>query len=303
MEYHHDLPLANGPLRLGEDEMLFSYGNFAGAMVPSNGSIGSSGSSSYASSFGPHTPLSGTSTPPRNNSFGFNASRTGSLDSTSSFATSIDSNPFDLSPPSSSTSACFPQVHGSDMCQTNFPLTPSRSQLDFSSYPVNGYESQLSPTRTMDYYYADSLGQSTIMTAPSGVVSASQAWDDQWSKWQQADSPINFEIHTPTRLVQSIHGLKLEEADQYEREAKKRILMEEAKLRATDLHQAQQEQHRTTPLASRSSRVRALRQTRTRRTQDSDIGNIPQSAHHCDFPGCTDGPYRRNEHLKRHQKA
>ena len=294
--------MANGPFGLDEGEMLFSYGNFAGAMVPSNGSIGSSGSS-YASSFGPHTPLSGASTPPRSYSFDFTASRTGSLDSSASFATSIDSNPFDLSPSSSSASACFPQVHGSDMCQTDFPLTPSRSQLDFPNYSVNGYEGQLSPTDTMEYFYADSLGQSTIMATQSGAVSAIQAWDNQWSKWQQADSPINFERHTPTRLVQSIHGLKLEEAGQFERDAKKRILMEEAKLRATALHQAQQEQHHTSPLASRSSRARPLRQTRTRLTQDADIGNIPPSAHHCDFPGCTARPYRRNEHLKRHQKA
>ncbi|KAK3990532.1 hypothetical protein QBC44DRAFT_239095 [Cladorrhinum sp. PSN332] len=294
----------NGSLAFDEDELLFSYGSVPGPVTASNGSL-SSGASSYASSFGPHTPLSGISTPSRNNSFDFNASRNGSLDSTSSFATTIDTNPFDLSPPASTTSSYFPANFkaddGSDICQSGFPLTPSRSQL----HSINTWESQMSPSSTMDYYFQEGLSQHTLMSTPPGPVPTGQAWEYGWGpKWVQGDSPINFEKHTPTRLAHSIHGLKIEESEQHEFEAKKRMLVEEAKLRATALHQMQQEQEHHRSTAMRSVRTRTVRQQRSRRPpQDSGIGTIVQSVYHCNLPGCTDGPYRRHEHLIRHQNS
>ncbi|KAK4226489.1 hypothetical protein QBC38DRAFT_229865 [Podospora fimiseda] len=293
--HHHGLPLNNGQLMFDEDELLFGYGSMPGPGLASNGSV-SSAASSYASSFGPHTPLSGTSTPSRNGSFDFNTSRNGSMDSNASF----DTNTFDLSPPASTNSSYFPtnikNEDGSDMCQSAFPLTPSR-------HPINSWESQMSPSSSMDYYYPESLSQHTLVSTPPGLVLVGQTWESQWGpKWVHGDSPINFENKiTPTGLSVSIHGLKIEGSDQHEFEAK-RIRMEEAKLRATDLmHQMQQDQR---PAVMRSVRMRPVKQQRSRRpTQESDIGTITQSVHHCDYPGCTDGPYRRNEHLKRHQKS
>ncbi|KAK4167319.1 hypothetical protein QBC43DRAFT_139948 [Cladorrhinum sp. PSN259] len=308
MEYsHHGIPM-NNELAFDEDDVLFSHGSMPGPGIQSNGSM-SSGCSSYASSFGPHTPLSGTSTPSRNNSFDFNTSRNGSLDSTSSFATSIDSNSFDLSPPASTTSSYFPVNYktddGSEMYQSAFPLTPSRNQ----PHSINLWESQMSPN-SMAYYYHDGVGQHTLISTPPGPVPSSQQWDCEWGpKWLQGDSPISFEGHTPTRLAHSIHGLKIEEPEQHDEfkrrdEFKKKVSMELVMAQAKLLHQVQQQDdyHRTASI--QSVRAKAMRQPRARRPpQESDIGIIPQSAHHCDFPGCTAAPYRRNEHLKRHQKS
>lgn len=311
------------------EEVDFDFSNLP-AGCPS-GSI--SGSSYASSSFGPHTPTSGRSTPPFSTSFDFG----------SSFASSVDSVPFDITPPSSATSTYFPMTPeaapGSDYAYPVFPVTPSRGQLAFSGHPLSSCGGQPTPLQSMHCnFLINQLGSHPPLSTTPSVMTQFDHLSDVASHWAYPDSPINFNQQSAATLVDSIQSIKHEFAQSIKQEfeddsmspftpsttARKRALMGEARHRTTALQQAQWCPPRPN---MRTTQVKRERKPRTARGKvdnsdgdgddndnsddddDDDDCNFavdsiePKSTFKCPVAGCKAKPYRRNEHMKRHMKS
>ena len=297
-----DLPMLNIPLNFGND------GDFDFNGLPTGWSSGSISGSSYASSsFGPHTPTSGRSSPPFSTSFDFG----------SSFASSVDTVPFDLTPPSSATSTYFPMTPKtgpvSDFVYPGFPATPSRGQLDFSGLPLSSCATQLTPSQTMDMdcsFAINQLGLYPQLATPSPSAQYDHL-SSAASHWMYPDSPIRFEQLSPTRLTGAAQLVKQgpQSVKQEPQESpmtpmtpstptRKRALMDEARNRTTAL---QQQVRQCSPSPTRP-RIKREKKRRTFRMGDGSFAadNIePASSYKCPVEGCSKR-YRRSEHMKRH---
>lgn len=288
------MPLKHMPLSFAES-VDFDFHDF-----PAECSAASVSGSSYASSsFGPLTPTSGRSTP----------SFSTSLDMGSSFASSVDTVPFDMTPPSSATSTYFPTTPKMDslpdFAYRAFPTTLSRGQPGHPVYPLGGYDAQLTPSHTMDGgFFLNQLGPSPLplMSTPSAPTHFGHPPE---SAWGHADSLISFEQQVPRDLPEVLSSsIKLEPQNDVMTPllladtARKRAKMEEARHKTTALDQAQQ---RTQASARRQvKRERRLCALKGKESTMSVDSVEPRSKFHCPHPGCTFGPYQRKEHLMRH---
>ncbi|KAK4239032.1 hypothetical protein C8A03DRAFT_14543 [Achaetomium macrosporum] len=258
-------------------------------------SASTSGSSSASSSFGPHTPTSDRSTP----------SFSTSLDFGSSFASSVDTVPFDLTPPSSAASNYFPMTpkagNVADFGYSAFPVTPSQGQLGFSGHPFSSCGTQLAPPQAVDCgFYTNHLGTSPFMSTPPSVTQLNHLSD---MAWMHTDSPISFENESPSRIVDSFsvkseseHGMM--SPSMLSSAARKRAAIGEARQKTTALHQAQQ---RSQPGVRRQ--IKKERRLRSLETEGGSMamGSVePSNRYYCPEVGCNKGPYQRKEHLKRH---
>ncbi|KAK4156386.1 hypothetical protein C8A00DRAFT_30780 [Chaetomidium leptoderma] len=294
----------NISLDLG-DEVDFSFGS-----LPAGNSGSISGSSSASSSFGPHTPTSERSTPPFSTSFDFG----------SSFASSVDAVPFDLTPPSSATSTYFPMTpetgNVSGFGYPVFPATPSRGPFDFSGHPLSSCGMQLTPSQNTDCsFLAHLFGPHPLPSTPS-VLTQFDHTSDTASHWMYPDSPISFEQQqSPTRFVGTVRSNKQDsiEHDWIKQEleddmmppstpsdmARKRVLMGQVRHRTTALQQqVQQCQSFSAP-----RRIKVEKRARAVATESRSIAVDkvePASTFRCPVEGCKVKPYRRNEHMKRH---
>ncbi|KAK3303996.1 uncharacterized protein B0T15DRAFT_226122 [Chaetomium strumarium] len=289
------MALCNVPLDFDDSGVNFDFND-----LPERCSSASiSGSSSASSSFGPHTPTSDRSTP------FFSAS----LDFSSSFASSVDTVPFDLTPPSSAASNCFPVTprggNVTDFGYSGFPVTPSRGQIGFSGHPFSNCSSstQLAPSQTMDCgSYPNHLGASPFMSTPSSVAQFDHSCD---MAWMHTDSPISFENDSSSsRLVDPFRSAKPEaEGDMMSPSmrssaARKRAVIGEARHKTTALHQAQQR-----PQPNVRRQIKKERRIRSLETEGGSMAMSsvePSNRHYCPEEGCNKGPYQRKEHLKRH---
>jgi hypothetical protein len=287
------MALCNVPLDF-DDSVNFDFND-----LPERCSSASiSGCSSASSSFGPHTPTSDRSTP----------FLSASLDFGSSFASSVDTVPFDLTPPSSAASNCFPMTprggNVTDFGYSGFPATPSR-QVSFSGHPFSSCGTQLAHQQAMDSgFYPNHLGASPFMSTPSSVTQFDQSSD---LAWMHTDSPISFEDHSsssPSRLVDPFRSAKSEaeagmmSPSMRSSAARKRAAIGEARHKTTALHQAQQ---RSQPNVRRQ--IKKERRLRSLETGGGSMamGSVePPNRHYCPEEGCNKGPYQRKEHLKRH---
>lgn len=299
---HADMSMCNIHVDFSDDAD-FSFNSLSSGC--SSASI--SGSSYASSSLGPHTPTSGRSTPPLS----------ASLDFGSSFASSVDTVPFDLTPPSSATSTYFPVAlksnNVSDFSYTGFPITPSRAHFGFPGHPLNSCGGQLTPSQTMDYgFFMSDLGPHPLLSTPYGLNHGGQP-SDTCSLWVHAEGPISFEEHSPSRFIRGAQSIKLEldedmmvpqsvkleseEDMMFSVAARRRARMEEVRLKTTALRDAQQG---VQPNAR--ARIKAGKQLRTLVAGSSSVAmeNIQPGKFKCPHEGCKTGPYRRNEHLKRH---
>ncbi|KAK0748526.1 hypothetical protein B0T21DRAFT_407034 [Apiosordaria backusii] len=311
MEFHTGHPMCSVPLGLDDDDMF----------SPSGSSFSLS-----SSSYGPHTPTSGRSTPPQN-----------SFDYGSSFASSIDGHSIELTPPSSATNSYFPFAFKGDGVsdfshQPAFPLTPSRSQLSFPSFSHHsGYGGggvQLSPSQHVEYFCGDNLFQLPVVVSPQQQLPSSSSGWESW-RWPQGDShsPISFGEHTPKRPSVMVRHPPLKfEAEEEDMEMRKKYMMKENHhslepsamgLLPSPLHRIKEDPSSPPPpfysssSSSSSSRQRHARMRDSKRGVKDGIdgggggrgGVEPKAMHRCPVPGCTYGPYRRNEHLKRHLRT
>ena len=275
------------------------------ARCPS-GSI--SGSSYASSSFGPHTPTSGRSTPPFSTSFDFG----------SSFGSSVDSGPFGLTPPSSATSTYFPMTPNtghvvSDFGNPVFPVTPSRGQFEFPSHPLSSCGPHLTPSQSMDCnFLINQLGPLPVLSTPSAVAQFNR-FSDVASHWAYPDSPISFDQQqaSTAALAGSFQAIKQEpESDtmtssvlSLHTTARRRALMGEARRRTTVL---QQEVQKGSPPTRRTTRIKREKKACAAAPENDHsyaVDSIePASAFKCLAEGCPK-VYRRNEHMKRHMKT
>lgn len=315
------------------DDVEFDFSSLA-VRCPS----GSISDSSYASSsFGPHTPTSGRSTPPFSTSFDFG----------SSFAPSVDSVPFDVTTPSSATSTYFPMTPEaapvSDYAYPVFPATPSRGHLGFPGHQLSSCGTQLTPSQSMNCgFLVNQLGSHPSLATTSSIMAQFDHLSDVASHWAYPDSPISFDQQSATTRVDSVPLIKHEFVQsikqEYEDEAmtpfnpsttaRKRALMGEARHRTTALQHAQWSSPRSNVRTTQIKRERKSRAARENvgnndlggdNSNDSDedhdeedddddcnfaVDSIePKSTFKCPVAGCKAKPYRRNEHMKRHMKS
>ncbi|KAK0658289.1 hypothetical protein QBC41DRAFT_57015 [Cercophora samala] len=277
MEFHTGHPMYAVPLGLEDDDMF----------SPSGSSFSLS-----SSSYGPHTPTSGRSTPPRH-----------SFDYASSFSSSIDGHSIELTPPSSATNSYFPFAFKgdgvSDFSQPGFPLTPSRSQLSFSGFSHNGYGVQLSPSQHVEYFCGDNLFQQPAVVSPQQQLPSSNGLEN-WRWPQDSHSPISFGEHTPKRPSVMVRHPPLKFEDEGDdinmrnKYIKENLSVEPSTvgLLPSPLHRVKDDS--PPPPRQRHARMRAPKEA---------VNDVePKATHRCIVPGCSYGPYRRNEHLKRHLK-
>lgn len=277
--------------------------------LPAGYSTASISGSSYASSsFGPHTPTSDRSTPIRSNSMDFGSSFT------SSFASSVDAVPFDLTPPSSATTPYFPSLMGpadpSEVVCAAFPFTPSRSQLNFPGHSLGNCGAQPTPSQTIDFGlfmsglgpHPDGLPQ---MGEPSNTSSLSLA-DSSPVSFEERDPMIKFEPdrseqRSPSRLANAVRGFALGNEENMatpmmlSAAERRRVKMEEARLKTTALQEIQQGLQPTV-----QPRSRVFKQDRTLEARGASGLAAASNKFKCPHEGCKMGPYRRSEHLKRH---
>ncbi|KAK4640166.1 hypothetical protein QC761_604600 [Podospora bellae-mahoneyi] len=282
MEFHTGHPLYAVPLGLEDDDMF----------SPSGSSFSLS-----SSSYGPHTPTSGRSTPPRH-----------SFDYASSFSSSIDGHSIELTPPSSASNSYFPFAFKgdgiSDFSQPGFPLTPSRgSQLSFGSFSHNGYGGvQLSPSQHVEYYCGDNLFQPPhAMVSPQQQLPSSNGLEN-WRWPQDSHSPISFGEHTPKRPSLMVRHPPLKFEDEGEDiDMRNKYLKDSLSVEPSAVGLLPSPIHRIKdnpppPPRQRHGRIRAQRGGKS-------VDDVERKAtFRCIVPGCYYGPYRRNEHLKRHLK-
>ncbi|KAK3298017.1 uncharacterized protein B0H64DRAFT_136209 [Chaetomium fimeti] len=288
-----EAPVLNLSLDFGNDAD-FDF-NSLGAGWPS-GSV--SGSSCASSSFGPHTPTSGRSTPHYSASFDFS----------SSFASSTGVVPFDPSPPSSATSTYFPMTpkssNVSNFVYPVFPATPSRGQLVFSCDPLSSYTAQLTPSQNMDCSFPMNHVDSHSYLAASSALGQYDHLPNGVSHWTYPDSPISFDQHSPAGAAQSVQSIKQEFDEDMMTPmtpsvaTKKRVLMDETRHRAMAL---QQQMQQCSPSKSRTRAKRAKKRRTGAAGDDNFSMDAVEPATKCKCPveGC-DKRYRRSEHMKRH---
>ncbi len=277
--------------------------------LPAGCPSGSTSGSSYASSsFGPHTPTSGQSTPPFSTSFDFGSS---------SFASSVDSDQFGLTPPSSATSTYFPMTPVaesvvSDFVNPVFPVTPSRGQFEFPSHPLSSCGPQLTPPQNMDCnFLINQLGPLPVLSTPSAIAQINR-FSDVASHWAYPDSPISFELHHSTAaLAGSFQPIKQEPDEDRmassilssHTTARRRALLSEARRRTTVL---QQEVQKGSPNIKRTTRIKREKKARAVVPEEDHSYGVDSieaaSAFKCLAEGCP-RVYRRNEHMKRHMKT
>jgi hypothetical protein len=245
------------------------------------------------------------SSPPFSTSFDFGFS----------FASSVDTVPFALSPPSSATSTYFPMTPKtgpvSDFVYPGFPVTPSRGPLDFSGFPLSSCATQLTPSQTMDCSFSvNQLSLYPQLATPSPSAQYDHL-SGAASHWMSPDSPISFEQLSPTRLTGAAQLVKQEprSVKQEPREnpmtpmtpstpARKRALVDEARNLTTAL---QRQMRQCSPSPTRP-RVKREKKRRTVRMGDGSFtadSVEPASSHKCPIEGCSKR-YRRSEHMKRH---
>jgi hypothetical protein len=288
-----EAPVLNISLDFGNDAD-FDF-NSLGAGWPS-GSV--SGSSCASSSFGPHTPTSGRSSPHYSASFDFG----------SSFASSAGIVPFDPSPPSSTTSTYFPMTpktsNVSNFVYPVFPTTPSRGQLVFSCDPLNSYAAQLTPSQNMDCAFPmNHLDSHSYMAAPSALEQYDHLSNGA-SHWAYPDSPISFDQHSPAGGAQPIQSIKQEFDEDTMTPmtpsitAKKRALMDQTRHKTMVL---QQQMQQCSPSRTRTRAKRGKKRHSAAAGEDNFSMDAVEPATKCKCPveGC-DKRYRRSEHMKRH---
>ena len=292
--------------------------NFNSQAMGSQSGCSNNGSSYSTSTYGPYTPTSARSTPPRSNS----------LDFGSSFASSVDSYPFDITPPSSAVSAYFPldmaTGDGSEYFETGITATPSRNAVGYNGLASNcGGQMSLTP-QTMDFYSfaSDTCTPTMVPTSMQVIQSGAQPWDS-WSMWgQTSNSPVDFHHRqTPmaTRTFRSMDTVKQEDLTSPSNCSSTSGLRSEVSMsptcysalaarRRVSVEDASTALQRVQGDASPSLRpkLRAeLRRTESYSSMVTDDGiqvkTIPSSKSKCDYPGCTARPFKRVEHMKRHK--
>ncbi|EAQ86981.1 hypothetical protein CHGG_08234 [Chaetomium globosum CBS 148.51] len=292
-----EAPVLNISLDFGNDAE-FEFNNL-GAGWP----LGSaSGSSCASSSFGPHTPTSGRSSPHYSGSFDFG----------SSFASSTGVVPFDHSPPSSATSTYFPMTpktsNVSSFVYPVFPTTPSRGQLVFSCDPLSSYAVQLTPSQNMDCSFpVNHLDSHPYMDAPPALGRYDHLSMGA-SHWAYPDSPISFDQqHSPVGVAQPVQSIKQEFDEDTKTPmtpmtpsitAKKRVLMDQTRHKTMAL---QQQMQQFSPSRTRTRAKRGKKCGTAAVGDDNFSMGAVEPATKCECPveGC-DKQYRRSEHMKRH---
>jgi hypothetical protein len=339
----HRLPNYNITLDFSDDVGAFDFnslplGGSAGGINDSAASI--SGSSYAPLSCGPHTPTSDRSTPPFStfdvnalDDFGLPAgasaanmrssslaassytpqtptsdrsslSFSASFDLASSFASSVDPVPFDLTPPSSATSTYFPMTPAgsfSEAVHPAFPVTPSR-QLGFRGQPLSSPGSQMTPSQTMEYdFFVNQLGSHSLISTPSALA-RSNHMSDTTSHWAYPDSPISFDQQSPSSVHSSMEWVKHEREengmDMPASTARRRTLMAEARQRTTALRQQVEQCSAANP------RVRTKRENKahTAISVDGKVRVARAGAFKCPR-GCRDKVFQRKEHMMRHVRT
>lgn len=215
-----------------DDDVDFSFNTFAGCPCQSTCC------SSYASSsFGPQTPISGRSSPRPSSSVDFG----------SSFASSIDTPAFELTPPSSATSSYFSMGSKAECVYAGFPVTPSRGQLSFTGHPISPFNEHLVASHPMDCAFPmDDLGSQPHFSTPSTLGPDGQV-SDICSLWGHSESPISFGEPLSPRLGGTVQSVKREAGEDritpsiVSAEARRRAKIEEVRHKTAALHQAQQQ--------------------------------------------------------------
>ncbi|KAK3366394.1 hypothetical protein B0H63DRAFT_456105 [Podospora didyma] len=249
----------------------FCFGHQTISCLPS-----SADSSSYASIFGPYTPVFGRPIPPFTNPFDHSPSLVSSFSS-------------DLTPPVSAMS-CFPAgpntADAPEFFQSGYPLTPSRNQFDF--YELNNFGGQLAFHNTPMYSFGSDLGSPPHVPTPVQAIPASQTWEDSWSAWAQTGSPISFKSS-------DIQGLKNAKGPSpSEAAARRRLFVEEARQKTTALQRAQ----------GIRARAKAAKCDNSVAVGDGvAVPKIASGKHRCPHPNCQSKQYKRMEHLKRHLRS
>ena len=265
--------------------------------------------SSDSSHFGPYTPTSADSTgygpyTPTSSSRVASPLEPDMMDLSSSFATSVDSFAYDMTPPSSAASTYFQMVSKTeDPCgffQSRLPATPSRAQADYSGLPYDFDSCRHTPPQSIPFYsFANELGPSPLPPTPVRSVKADDGWG-AWPMWTQQESPISFgKQPTPLQVVTTVKRERSSPSIQTD-DIGRRLFVETAKERTTALQNIQNQPTENVPKRPR------LPKTRESMDQLADLNDLPMtkaksSKHHCTWQGCPK-KFGKREHLQRHIK-
>lgn len=292
--------------------------------------FGSSPSGSFSSSasslYDPFTPNSRTSTPQQ--LINFDASFDG------------ESMMFDLTPPPSATSNCFPldfkpTVAPNMVDHNGMPSTPLRCNNIFDTTISHG-NLDFTPTQNMELYnFSDSLGSSPfLVSSPSQQFNGSTTNYDLASLWgaHTDGSPITFSspgLHLATPDSSSFHshhghdrrrvamdGPQMRSAMLQQHTMDQLVEDQSHQMTEQDMEQAQARDQsaygrrvQQTPTKSRTSKPRsATRKSgagtpgnyRVSKVAGLDISRANKGKYKCDVPNCPKR-YTRAEHLKRHK--
>lgn len=294
--------------------------NFGGSQSLPSSCPSTTGSFSSASSlYDPFTPNSRTSTPQQLISF--------------DAAFDEDSMMFDLTPPPSATSNCFPLDFNKATVAPNMvdhhgmPSTPLRCNNVFDTSISHG-SLDFTPTQNMDLYnFSDGLGSSPfLVSSPTQHFNSSTSNYDLASIWgQHTDgSPITFSspgMHLATppdsspfhnhhghdRRRVALDGPQMRSAmlQQHTLDQLVEEDIEQAQARAQSafsrVHQAPTKSRASKPRpAARKSGTVAPGSYRVSKSSGLDISRVKTGKFKCDVPNCTK-TYTRAEHLKRHK--
>jgi hypothetical protein len=255
--------------------------------------------SSASSSFGVFTPTSGRSTSPNSNSE--------SLNFATSFGSAVDTFSYDLTPPSSAISPYFEaDVRYEDPCvlyQSRPPVTPSRSQPEFTNHLLSNYSQQTPAQVTSFFSFGAELAPSPIPPTPLHESQFGQSWDTWSTAWPLTDSPIDFvkkEEDSPIDFV------KKEEDSPYPSFSApahhgRRLFDDPAKKKTTALRKAQL---RGSPASTGGIRKRTKPSTPPTKALANGL-EVPVAECNkvkCDWDGC-DLVFKKKEHMVRHKNA
>jgi hypothetical protein len=219
----------------------------------------------------------------------------------------MDGLPYDFTPPSSAMSYLNLDPKSHHITPDLMPVTPRHISVNYSMPPNSG--GYHTPSQTL-YPYLDDFSSSVhgLQSSPFGISPPianlpTNAFDNM-SIWTEPGSPINL-FATETSPVCTVPLVQNEPmTSPYKHllgSTKRRCLAQDARRSSKALQRVQ-----AVSGLSPASKSQLQSQSRSKRKHDAkcfnNVATAEKGRFRCEVSGCTAGPYRRNEHLKRHQK-
>ncbi|KAH8878992.1 hypothetical protein GQ53DRAFT_849908 [Thozetella sp. PMI_491] len=200
---------------------------------------------------------------------------------------SVDSLSFDVTPPSSAVSTCFPIEMEKLSEMEGLPYTPTRYDAMVEATLGSGNcNSQFTPQNMDQYSFSDSLPSFFIPTPSHSIKSHASA--DISQTWVLGDSPVNFE-RRGSPLSSMASTIRPGTCDS----VKRKLFTEGARQKTTVLRKIQGS---GLPPSRPPAGIKRCSKTAPLLVE---VSVAPSRKFKCDWPECQ-AKFKRTEHLKRH---